>query len=378
MRLGGPRAWILLGLLLPVVGFAVYLGSFFFLGMYHRQAAHDALGRRDFAAASVHLNQALEAWPSNLETQLLAAQTERRRGRFDEAQRHLNIYIERKGAKAARAAEAAEGTLYKLQNGDLRTATAQLAYCTAHPEAADAPLILEAVIEGSLKSLVPAAKLGLIASDGPAAPEAARTRQAIDLWLKQYPAPADQVQGLVWRGRLHGIVKEHAAEVADFRAALERNPEDFEARWQLALAVVTHAPEESAAHLEKLEQRYPDNRQVRLALAGVWRNLGRLDEARAMVDALLDADPDNVPTLLERGKVAIDSLELETAERVLRRAEKLKPGQPEVNLALSRCLHLEGKLSEAKHFHDRFDEINAEIQRKHDEVIRMSKTVRKG
>jgi tetratricopeptide (TPR) repeat protein len=378
MRLRGPRAWIFLGLLLLLVAWAAYQGSFFFVGLYHRQAARDALARRDFAAASVHLNQSLDAWPSQLDTRLLAAQTERRRGRFDEAERHLDIYVQGKGAKEAQAAQSAEGKLFKLQNGDLRTATTQLAYCVDHPDAPDAPLILEALIEGSLRSLLPAAKLGLVASDGPAAPDAARARQAIDVWLQQCPAPADQVQGLVWRGRLHGIMKDHDLEVADYRAALERDPEHFEARWQLALAVVRDAPEETAAHLEILEQRYPDNRQVRLVLAGVWRSLGRLDEACATLDALLDADPDNVPTLLERGKLAVDALDLDTAERLLRQAEKLKPGHPEVNLTLSRCLHLRGKLSEAKHFRDRFEEINADIKRKEDQVIRMSKSVGKG
>jgi cytochrome c-type biogenesis protein CcmH/NrfG len=95
----------------------------------------------------------------------------------------------------------------------------------------------------------------------------ALARRAADLWLRLRPSQADQMQGLVWRGRLHLFALEQAEAQAALRKALELDPDHFEARLQLALAVTQEAPAEAAAHLQLLRDRHPKNNHVRLLLA---------------------------------------------------------------------------------------------------------------
>ena len=81
---------------------------------YH--AAVQALDRFDFAAASTHLDNCLWVRPSDPEARLLAAQTARRRGDFDAADRHLRV-----AAKLAIPPDAlaAEKSFLAVQSGDM-------------------------------------------------------------------------------------------------------------------------------------------------------------------------------------------------------------------------------------------------------------------
>jgi len=245
--------------------------------------------------------------------------------------------------------------LARVQQGDLREAAMLVSYCTDQPEAPETPEVLEAVIEGSLRAWTAALARALVPSDQLVA--AART--ALDLWGRSRPGLADQVQGLVWRGRMHVLTQDHLRAVADFRAAVALDREHFEARWYLCTAVAQKAPEEALAHLRILRERYPENQQVCLVLASVCRNLGHLEEAGQMLDAFLAANPNDVSALLDRGKTALDAQQSADAERWLRRAETLAPNEAEVNLALSRCLRLAGRAQEAQRYLDRFHEIEA-------------------
>jgi tetratricopeptide (TPR) repeat protein len=199
----------------------------------------------------------------------------------------------------------------------------------------------------------------------------------VDFWLAQYGNEADQVQGLVWRGRLHATQSEYVRAVADLRSAAARSPHDFQAHWYLVGLVVRDDPQEAVVHLETLYQRQPDNRQVGLALAGLRRTLGRLDEARPMLDEILAKYPNDVSALLERGRLSVDAQQPADAEQWLRRAEKLAPDFLVLNQELSRCLHLAGRLEEAEHYRARFEQQNADKQRKRDELLAKAKSAHK-
>jgi tetratricopeptide (TPR) repeat protein len=118
--------------------------------------------------------------------------------------------------------------------------------------------------------------------------------------------------------------------VADLPRALELDPNSFPARFQLAQFVAAENPAEAANHLRLLLKQAPANTQVSLALAGVQRSLGQLDEARQLLDELLVASPNDAAVLLQRGLVALDLQQVEEAERLLRRALELAPNQPAV------------------------------------------------
>src|SRR5207248_6920691 len=120
-----------------------------------------------------------------------------------------------------------------------------------------------------------------------------------------------------------------AAGKADLAKAVAMAPDLFEARMQRAVAIAYEDPQEAAVHLQFLRHRYPDERQVRFTLGAVQRMLGNTGEAAKLFDELLEANPNDVSTLVERAYVAINTprtepaerqLEYEEAERLLRRA----------------------------------------------------------
>jgi tetratricopeptide (TPR) repeat protein len=376
MRLSWRKSWIAL-LVLAVGAVAVYKGGFHVWGVYHYRAAQQALAQRDFAQASVHLEKCVALWPSDAPVRLLAAQTARRDGDLGEARKHLRIYRQKQGSAETTALEQ---QLLQIQMGDMRDAVALLESCFARPEAAETALVLETVIEGSLRAQQPALVAMLARRAGgerAGPPSVEQLRRAVDLWLARYGSDADQVVGLVWRGRLHAYMSEYAPAVADFRSALARHPDDFHAHWYLAALIVREDPQEAAAHLEALYQRHPANPRVCLFLAGVRRTLGRLDEARPMLDEILQKDPNDVSALLERGKLSVDAQQFADAETWLRRAEKLAPEFPELNLELSRCLQMAGRLEEAAPYRARFEKHLAEKDRMRDELNTKAKSAHK-
>jgi Tfp pilus assembly protein PilF len=363
LRIPGRRAWIAL-LSLLLIGFATYRIGRSAIAGYHYHAALAALERRDFRDASARLDQALAVEPDDLTTRLLAAQTARRRGDYADALAHLRLCEQQGGVAEALALER---TLLRVQAGDLAELDRLLAFADAHPEVPETPLMLEACIEGSLKTLAPVAVHGMVRGERAAEAELMRTQRAIDQWLRLRPAPADQSQGLVWRGRAWAAANDHPQALASLRRALEIDPASFPARLYLALFRAEQAPAEAADLLQALHAQAPDDNQVRFALAAVLRNLGKPDEARPLLDAILTAQPENLFALLERGQVALDLEQPRDAEPWLRRALARAPDEPKVNLALASCMQMAGRAAEAKAYQDRYQQLEAE-RRKRDEA----------
>ena len=353
----------MLALLSPLLGFGAYRASVYFGGMHHWRAAQRSLVQRDFESASAHLQKTLDVWPQDVAVRLVAAQTSRVLGDYRAADAHLRAYRRSKGSADA---EALEERLRRVQDGDLGEGDAMLASCVDRPDAPETPWILQALIEGSLKVLDNASAQGLDF----VIPKDWRARKAVDLWLRLRQNPADQAQGLVWRGRIQAHARDDAAALADFRAALAMGPEHFEARWTVANSIFQKAPEEAAAHLERLRRRRPDDLRVRQTLAAVRRSLGQTDEAAKLLDEILAATPDDAAALLERGMVALDEGDSAKAENWLRQAEKQAPDTPEVCRALSRCLHLAGRAEEARRYHDQFEQLEGGRNAKREQLLK--------
>jgi tetratricopeptide (TPR) repeat protein len=195
-------------------------------------------------------------------------------------------------------------------------------------------------------------------------PKLASIQEAIALWSRLRPERADQVQGLVWRGRAHRITDEHAAAVADFRKALEMDPDNLHAKLALAFTLVQEAPEEATEHLEAVRNRLPDSRQLLFALATLRHGLGQLDQAREILDTILAAHPQDVASLVEKSLVDLDERQLVPAEHRLQLALRLNPNIPDVYLALSRCMLLAGRTDEAKEYQDRFLQLEAKRKKR--------------
>jgi len=360
MRLSGKLKQIA-----PVVALLLLIGAVvLMIVQYLRrdndyQAAQKALDRRDFRAASVLLKRWLSGHPRDRDALLLAAQTSRRRGSLDEARNYLEE-CQRVGSRSEGVAH--EQRLLRVQQGHLAEADALLKACLDHPDDSD-PLVLEAVIEALLR---PSPSLSV-------PPDLKRLLRAADLWLGHRHSDADQAQGFVWRGRIHRQLEEHGAAVADFRRALELDPDHFDARLNLALTIAQEAPEETATHLQRLHERDPDNVHVSYSLATVRRGLGQLEQARVILDDILASKPETsvlVSALVERALISLDEGHPKQAEPRLRQALTLAPTEPEVRLALSRCLQMSGRTDEAKVHQEQFLRLDAERKRKQREEKR--------
>jgi predicted Zn-dependent protease len=187
-------------------------------------------------------------------------------------------------------------------------------------------------------------------------------RNAVDLWLRTHFSSADQVQGIIWRGRVRAAAAEHDAAIADFRMALERDPEHFDGRFQLAITVGSADPAGAASLLEQLRELEPENDAVLTALAQSYRLLGRIQDARDIL-SVLDRRGLNQPWLSnELGLTELDAGRPAEAEHYLRQTLAKNPDDLVANLALSRCMFLTGKEKEAALFQQRYEQSLAKVK----------------
>ncbi len=312
-----------------------------------------ALDRRDFTAANELLAKHLAKYPDDARTLLLAARAARRGGDFTRASDHLQRYREKKGADEAFELES---SLLRAQGGNLAEADRLFTTYSARPELPETPWVMEAYLEGKLKVFAP--RTDAVSAASAEAVVVANLRQAVELWLLSRPGRADQVQGRVWQARVLIFAGDYAEGQTALREALELDPNHFDARFYLALALAAQSPDESRRHLEVLRSRYPENDYVRFGLAGAYRLLGRLKESRELLEGLV-AGRTEVSALIELGQLDMDEGKVADADRRLQKALELAPNSPDANIAMSRCQLLAGRPADAERYRKRFEELDA-------------------
>jgi len=332
------RKWLIPALLLVIGGVALYLGwqawaSFRF------HAAEQALARRDFAEARRLLNAHVQGRSPSGETLLLAAQAARRDGALDETPQILDAALR---ANAVPEAVAFERELLRLQSGQTDDAERFLEVCTAHPTAEQSPLILEALIVGSLK------RLDLVLA-----------KRCLDLWQKTRDNQPDRIQGWIWRGEVALRQGDRDTAEREYRQAVAADPRNEQARLRLAELLSRFAPREALDQLDALPQQRWDDRDVRFQRARSYRALGEYETADELLTKIIAESPDDYGAILERGHLAMELRQFEPAERWYRAALKIQPELREPNEALARCLQLLGKTDESQRYRDKVARIDA-------------------
>lgn len=354
----GRARWFVRAAVALALGAAVW-GAWAALNPDPLRDARDALDRRDFAAADAALTRRLADAPADPDARLLAARTARREGDFARANEHLRLYAQ---THATGAAHQLESNLLAAYSGSLSHADALFAEYSARPDDPEAPGAMEAYIEGTLKARVPYTGAQFDPEkDDPAI--ITKLHAALDRWLARRTNVPDRAQGLTWRGRVYGYARDHEKSLATYREALALDPNHFEARYHLALALVQSAPEECLKHFDVLIQQKPGNRFLRFLVATTRRRFGQLDGARGVLDDMLVSDPNDLAALVELALLNLDEGKPAAAEPLLQRALKLGPNVPEANLAMSRCQQLAGRPDEAARYRKRFEETDAERNR---------------
>jgi tetratricopeptide (TPR) repeat protein len=335
-------------LLIALIGAASYYFVTLLAADRQHSLAEQALERYDYRQAAEHLEKSLWWRRRDPNVQMLAAQTARRRGNFEAADRHLQLAGK---AGAPEQVLVTERNLRKIQLGDMTAAPSLAQICDENPAGPEATLGFEVIFEGSMKSF-----------------QLAFARHAIDSWLKHRPGKFDQAHALVWRGRLHQYYDEWAQAIEDYHRALELDPDHTQAHIALADALIREDSRKAVPHVDWLNRHHPNDVDVRLLSVRLRRTLGQPEEAERLAEDLLKSAPDHVQGLIERGRIAMDLRKPREGEPFLRRATKLAPNMREGCLALADCLRQLGQVEEAKRYQDHAKALEDFLQKKLDEI----------
>jgi tetratricopeptide (TPR) repeat protein len=330
-------------LVIVATGYSLFrLGRHFYAG-HQVHAARIALDEGRVADARSLLLVSLQLRPDDPEVHFLLARAARRGGDFNEAQERL-LQAKRLGAVPEEVK--LERLLQDVQRGDMGAAESQLwAYVEKdHPDLID---ILEALARGYLATF----RLDLATT-------------ALDRLLERQPK-----NGPAWimRGNARYHMRGYSEAADNYRRGVELVPDDRQGRLWLAECLVENAkPAEALEHFDYLEAQAAGDLTVALGRANCLLDLDRIDEAGELLDRALREAPDNTTAMALRGKLALRRLELATAERWLRKAVELNPGDRDAVYNLSLCLRQQSdkqkKLEAAKWF-DHFKLIESEQAR---------------
>lgn len=325
-----------------------------------RRAAVARYDSGDFAGAAELLDRYLAARPGDVEAHLLAARAVRRhlvpelagegddravglpagaesaREKFDD---HLSAY-ERLGGPAEVALF--ERTLWKAQRGDLHGVEGALQKVSRDP-IPEASLALEGLALGYIRTFQLPAAL-----------------DCLNRWIDR----EETTRALLWRGRVYERMRNRDAALADYRLAVQRDPGDADCHRALGLLLLEmNQYAKAEGHFQALSELRPGDPTARLGIARCVVARGDVDQARRVLDELLDAYPDSVRALIERGKLATDGEDLTQAERRLRRAVELAAGEPTALYALAQCLRRQGRDADADSIHAQFVRADADLSR---------------
>jgi tetratricopeptide (TPR) repeat protein len=302
--------------LLPALGTSLWW-------LHHYRAAESALKAFRLDKARNHLERCLQVWPYGAETQFLAAQTARRLDELDEAEQRLTEYERRHGPGPAVSLERA---LLRAQRGEVDHVKASL-YALVDKDDPRADLALEALARGHL--LNSRSDLAML---------------ALDKLLGRHP---DHIPALLLRAGLFDELNKPKDAAHDYKHAVQLDPEAFDPRLRLAdLLSSLGQVREAIYHYRWLRQVRPGDARVVVGLCRCLEDQQELAEARRLLDELLASQPDDVPALVERGRIDLHSGNPDAALPLLRRASQLAPHDRDAFWVLHVCLEMLGKEEE--------------------------------
>lgn len=302
--------------------------------------AEQSLARHDLPAAASHLHAYLELRPDDQAAWFQAARTARRRGLFADAKHDLLEY-ERLGGEDGSIR--LERDLLLVQQGLMGGIDTHLR-STVDPDHPDAKYVLEALARGYL-----------------VVERWADARQACELWRAIEP---DAFWPWLWGGWISErmVQLEQASEF--YRKAFELNPDDRDVRVSMArLLVRQRNPAAAIVHYRWVLERAPEDSDGLLGLAQCRIELGSPGEALAPIERVMRREPTAQLALKLRGRVAMESGDLEGAERWLRQAVQGDPSDAEALHLFVLSLRGLHRNAEADEFGGRLEKLREDLRR---------------
>ncbi len=303
----------------------------------HFETAQLDLGQHHYESAYRHALAAAEFWPRRGDVRFLAARACRRAERPDEAKAHLDAARELLGETDE---VRLEQQLIPVQKGEATEFVTGSLRERADTDREHRELILEALAAGQLSNF-----------------RIDQGRATLDEWLTERH---DDARPYYWRGlalaQMAGYQED--AAIADFRRAVELDPQHDEARLHLGkLLLKKKFTDEARGNFEELVRRKPESAEALVGLARARIAQGNADAGRELLDRALALEPANVDGLRERGLLALSAGRPEEALTLLRKATELDPQEPYASHALLDCLHRLGRDKEAKEQEDKYNAV---------------------
>ena len=283
--------------------------------------AEVAVKETQYKDALQNLRRCLFFWPNDPQVHLLYARAARLSGDFETAEDHLNKCL--KIQHGASDEVQLEFLLMRVQRGEVDEVAPSLMTLVdnQHPES---EMILETCAGAYMYNhrYRPALK-------------------CLNRWIQEVPGAARAFQ---WRGWVYEQMNARADAMKEYEHALELDPEIVQVRLRLAEMLLNEKqPLEALPHLERLRKQYPERADV-IARLGQCRFLqGQTDEARQLLTTAVGELPNDQQLLLYLGKLELQDNHPAEAEKWLRRANKLDPGDTECLYTLVSVLQLQGR-----------------------------------
>jgi tetratricopeptide (TPR) repeat protein len=315
------RKWRALFVLLTVSLAVVGAGGPHAWAWYHLRTARSALERYEPEVAQRRLARCLALWPNSVKAHLLASRAARQSGDFDEADRQLRTC--QRLLDGTSDGVAFEWALLQAASGNLGEVEEFLQRQVEQaPERS--PLIWEALAEGQIRLY---RILDAVA--------------CLEHWLGLDP---DNLRALELRGLAYQNGKQARKGADDFRQVVERAPTRDAPRWRLVLCLLDMGSyDEALPHLERIARQKPNDPDVQVRLARCYNVRDRGEQARQLLDAVLESHPEHGLALRTRGQFALADGRPEQAERWLRRAVKAWPNDYQTHWLLYRALEQQNK-----------------------------------
>lgn len=321
--------WLLLTMVLLGVGWGACEGW----AAHQQRLAAQALADYRLDDATRHIDRALLLRRRRASTLLLAARIRRARAAYSEAEQFLQRCGELHGMSEPLQLE---WLLLRCQMGEVdEVSPVLLALVRKHHP--DSTAILEALARVYLRQT-----------------RYLEALTCLDRWLERIP---DSVRALDWRGWVGVQLDQRDRAIFDYENLLDLQPGRSDIRLRLAqLLVESNRWADAVPHLERLLLEMPDDPDAIAALAPCRVVQTRSLEAREMLDAALQKNPDHFGLLYQRGKLELTGNPAD-AEPWLRKALAVKPHDGEARYTLYQCLERQpDREREAEREHAIWDE----------------------
>ena len=327
---------------------------------YHWRRAQEAIDRFDLAKAKEHLSKCSEVWTSSGETEFLMARTCRRAGDVDSARQHL-----KKAKHLNWVAEQIqlEYLLIQAQTALLPSVEERLKGLLTEGHQDDR-LILEALVVGSFQGHF-----------------LQKAYQWSTVWVEQHPDDwearfyyASALEG----GLRHDIPDANEMAAIEFQKALELNPYFPDIHLHLAqVFLLNNRSRDALPHFQEYLNHHPNDPLALLGLARCWRSAGEPEEARATLERLFAAHPEDVGGYLLEAQLDLEEDNYKGAQEWLGNALRLDPDDRLSNQNMATALRQEAVALRSENRHQEADEKEKEAKEFEDRSQRIRQAYRR-